>query len=72
MNLICICFIILFFCILIYLREKQHTSEIKDLMNRIMARDYKEYAAFEEFKTVKVEPGPIKNLFDAQDAFPVD
>jgi hypothetical protein len=65
-------FIVLCFVISLYITERNYYKERGDLLNRLMARDYKEYAVFdahkEEVKKVK-EP---KNIFNAQDAFPVD
>jgi hypothetical protein len=68
-------FIVLAFVVSLFLMQKNHNAEKKDLLNRIMAKDYKEFAIFDErsydkVKRVKMEP--VKNLLDAQDVFQVD
>ena len=67
--------IVIVFAVLLYLNEKRHDAEKRDIMNRLMSKDYKEFATFEyqnsslKAKEGKEEP---KNLFDARDVFPVD
>jgi len=46
-------------------------NEKKDLLDRLMAKDYKEYATFEHLKSAKQAEEEPKTLFEAQDEFPV-
>lgn len=55
-----------------YLSEKRYLEEKKDLLNRIMAKDYKEFAYFEHAKQVVDKPLPAKTLFEEKDSFSVD
>lgn len=59
----------------LFCNEKRHEERENDLLNRIMAKDYKEYAVFEERKLKKPQDaasGQVRDLFNSKDVFPVD
>lgn len=47
-------------------------NEKNDLLNRLMAKDYKEYAVFEHNKSVVEIEKNSKNIMEQQDVFPVN
>jgi hypothetical protein len=47
-------------------------SEKSNLLNRLMAKDYKEYAVFEHNKSVLEIEKQSKNIMESQDTFPVN
>lgn len=72
---------ILFFCVLALVSFVITTNKIvnavqkekQDLLNRVMAKDYKEYAVFEHNKDVlKVESVAQKIMQPEQDVYRVD
>lgn len=63
------------FMVWLFCNEKRHEKIERDLLNRIMAKDYKEYAVFEERKLGKPQDaasGQIRDIFNSRDVFPVD
>ena len=73
-------FIMLFAVILtmgVFVWQNKHTiealrSDNKDLLNRLMAKDYKEYATFEHVKSVAEVETVAKTIMNDQDVFQVD
>lgn len=58
---------------ILYFDKKRLQYEQNDLLNRIMSRNYQEYAQIEAKKlTVKEVEEKSKILFEEKDVFPVD
>lgn len=64
--------LVLGFMVWLFCNERRHEAREKDLLNRLMAKNYHEYAVFEERKTIDKVFKASENLFETRDAYPVD